>query len=261
MNNPYFFIFEFGAIFAFLVILSREYNNARLKEILILVFLYGLLLEIINTNLSQSYFYGRDFLLQIYSIPLAVAAGWAIVYYITRKISEKFRLKWYEAPFFMAVLAVAFDFVLDPIAIRLGFWSWRIPLGQEWFGVPYDNLIGWMAVMWTFAFLINLSETFDSAQVRQDFSKDKISRIIKYAAVIISPILLSLQITIFVSLSAIFSGRFTLQELVVFYQKGDFSYAYAPEVQVWKFYIFAAVFLTLAIYSARAVLIAKNMIK
>lgn len=250
MYNIYLFLFEFGAILAFFLILKREYGNKRLLETLILAFAYGLLLEIINTHLSRSYSYSDNFLFQIYGIPLAIAAGWAIIYYAARIAAEFYQLKWYQAPFFMALIAVIFDLVLDPIAIRLQFWFWRISADQEWFGVPYDNLIGWMAVVWTFAFLINLNERY--------FFKEKISKIIKYAAVIVSPILLSLQITVFVSLSAIFSGRYTLAEILKFYQKGDFSYAYAPEVQAWKFYFFVLIFSILAIFSAKIVVLRKR---
>lgn len=253
MINYYLFAFEFGAISAFLLVLRREYKNSRLREILILAFIYGLFLEIFNTHLSLSYFYSRDFLFQIYGVPLAIAAGWGIVYYFTIKLAEKYPFKWYEAPFFMAFIAVIFDMFLDPIAVRLGFWTWRIPLSEEWFGVPYDNLVGWMAVVWTFAFLINLSESFDSAQGKREFVAPKFFQLIKYASVFISPVLLSLQIAIYVTLSAIFSGRFTIGELLKFYDNSDFGYAYYPEVQAWKFYFFVLIFLFLAVYSLRII--------
>ncbi len=253
MYNIYYFIFEFGALAAFFLILRREYRNKRLLETLILAFVYGLLLEIINTHLSRSYSYSNDFIFQVYGIPLSIAAGWAIVYYAGRIAAEFFELKWHQAPFFMAFLAVIFDMILDPVAIRRQFWFWRIPFDREWFGVPYDNLIGWMAVVWTFAFFVNLSE--------RKFFKERISKIIKYAAAIVSPILLSIQITIFVTLSAIFSGRFAFGEIVEFYQNGDFSYAYAPEVQAWKFYFFALIFLVLAVYSFRLIIFQKRVLR
>ncbi len=250
MYNIYLFLFEFGAILSFFLILRREYGNKRLFETLILAFAYGLLLEIINTHLSRSYSYNNNFIFQIYGIPFAIAAGWGIVYYATRIAAEFYRFEWYQAPFFMAFIAVIFDLILDPIAVRLQFWFWRIPADQEWFGVPYDNLIGWMAVVWTFAFLINLSEQYSL--------KEKKSKIIKYAAVVISPILLFLQITIFVIASAVFSGRFALAEILKFYQRGDFRYAYVPEVQAWKFYLFVLVFSVLAIFSAKIAILRKR---
>lgn len=253
MYNIYYFIFEFGALATFFLILRRENKNKRLLEILILAFAYGLLLEIINTRLSGSYSYSKDFIFQAYGIPFAIAAGWAIVYYASGQIAKYYGLEWYRSPFFMALLAVVFDMMLDPVAVRLGFWSWKIPLNQEWFGVPYDNLIGWMAVVWTFAYLVNLSE-------RQIF-KEKISKLMKYVIVMISPVLLGIQITIFVTLSAFFSGRFTFGEILGFYQNWDFSYAYVPEVQIWKSYIFALIFLTLAAYSIRLVILRRRLLR
>lgn len=252
MNSLYFFLFEFGAILMFLLILRRERKNRQLLETLALVFFYGLLLEIINTHLSQAYFYSKDFLFQVYGIPLAIAAGWGVVYYYTQKLAQIYQLKWYEMPFFMAFAAVVFDLILDPIAVRLGFWTWPIAFNQEWFGVPYDNFVGWVAVVWTFAFLINLSE--------HKFFSENISRMIKYAAVIISPILADLQINIFVVLSAIFSGRFSFAQIMAFYQNHDFSYAYALGVQSWKFYFFVLIFSALAVYSVRIIIMGRRNI-
>lgn len=253
MYNIYYFIFEFGALATFFFILRRENKNTRYSETLILAFAYGLLLEIINTRLSGSYSYSNDFIFQAYGIPFAIAAGWAIVYYTSGQIAKYYELRWYQSPFFMAFLAVIFDMMLDPIAVRLGFWSWKIPLDQEWFGVPYDNLVGWLAVVWTFAFFVNLSE--------RQFFKEKISKLMKYAIVMVSPVLLGVQITIFVTLSAIFSGRFTFGEILKFYQNWDFSYAYVPEVQAWKSYLFAPIFVVLAAYSIRSVILQKRLLR
>lgn len=221
-------------------------------ETLILAFVYGMILENINVSLSQAYFYSKDFLFTVFNSPIAIGAGWAIVYYFTRKLAEKYKFKWYQSPFFMALIAVIFDMILDPIAVRSGFWNWCIPLSQEWFGVPYDNLVGWMAVVWTFALLVNFSE--------RNFFNKNISKMIKYAAAAISPVLLSLQIAVYVSFSAIFSGRLTLGEILKFYKNGDFSYVYLFEVQVWKFYFFALIFLALAVYSVKNIIFQKRRI-
>ncbi len=243
MSSQYLYLFELGAILTFFAILWREKNNKRSFETLVLAFIFGMILESVNSSLSQAYFYSKDFLFAVFGTPVAIGAGWAIVYYAAKKFAGKYRLKWHEEPFLMAFVAVIFDFFLDPVAIRLGFWTWRIPQDQEFLGVPYDNFIGWMAAVWTFALLINLSEL--------NFWKKNISRAIKYATVIVSPVLLSLQITVIVSLSAVFSGRFSFWEIAAFYRNRDFSYAYFPEVQVWKMYFFVFIFLALAAYSKR----------
>lgn len=253
MMNFFLYLFEFGTISTFFLILRKERMNKRLFEILILAFLFGMILESINAPVSQAYYYSEDFLFAVFNIPIAIGAGWAIVYYSTKKIAARFfNLQWFQKPFIMALLALGIDIILDPIAIRLGFWTWRIPLDQEFFGVPYDNFVGWMAAIWTFAFFVNFSEG--------NFIKEKTSKVIKYAAVIISPILLSLQITIYVMLSALFSGKFSFQEIIGFYQKGDFSYAYAPEVQAWKLYFFVLIVLFLIVYSIKTIITQKRAI-
>lgn len=247
----YFFVFEFGAILTFFLILWRERRNKQLREILILAFVYGMLLETINSNFSLAYYYNKDFLFQIFGVPLVIGAGWVIVYYAARKMVMRYHgLRWFQIPFLMALFAVMIDFILDPIAIRLEFWTWRIPLNQEFFGVPYDNFIGWMAAIWTFAFFMNLSD--------QSFIKEKTSKLIKYISAIVSPLLLSLQITIYLILSALLSGKFSFLEIMGFYWKGDFSYAYDPLVQVWKFYLFALIVLCFVVFFSHTLLLRRQ---
>ena len=197
-------------------------------------------MEILNVHNSGTYSYGKEFLLQIYDIPLAIGMGWAIIYYVSEKSVESYNLKWWQAPFFMALIALSIDLAIDTIAIRLGFWKWLIPLDQEFFGVPYDNLFGWLAVVWTFVFFINLS--------KQSFWNKKISKIIKYSAVIISPYILAFQLISFSILAAIFSGRFSLSEVMDLFNKHDYSYAYYPEVQVIKAYFLWTIVFLLVLY-------------
>ncbi len=252
MTKIYFYLFEAGAIISFLLLLYKERKNREIFESIILAFVYGLLLEIFDVYLSGSYSYGREFFLQILNIPLAIAAGWAIIYYAARKTSECYGLKWRQTPFLMALIALSIDMAMDAVAIRIGFWSWRIPFIEEWFGVPYDNFVGWLAVVWTFGLFINLS--------RQSFISEQKAKIIRYLAVIISPLLLSLQITLYVSLSAILSGKFTANEIIGFYARKDFGYAYYPEVQQMKAYFFGLIVLVLSAYLARAVYLARKNI-
>lgn len=252
MTKIYFYLFEAGAIISFLLLLYKERKNREIFESIILAFVYGLLLEIFDVYLSGSYSYGKEFFLQILNIPLAIAAGWAIIYYAARKTSECYGLKWRQTPFLMALIALSIDMAMDAVAIRIGFWSWRIPFTEEWFGVPYDNFVGWLAVVWTFGLFINLS--------RQGFISEQKAKIIRYLAVIISPLLLSLQITLYVSLSAILSGKFTANEIIGFYARKDFGYAYYPEVQQVKAYFFGLIVLVLSAYLVRAVYLARKNI-
>lgn len=245
MGNIYFSFFEFGALFTFLAIIMRERGNKEMSANLIMAFAYGLILEILNVHLSGSYLYSSQFALRIYDVPVAIGIGWAIIYYVSLKTAEMYRLKWWQAPLLMALIALSIDLAFDVIAIRLGFWQWRIPLSQEWFGVPYDNLFGWMAVIWTFTFFIGLSQR-DS--VNKDFSL-----VMRYLTVIASPFLLGIQINVYAALAAVLSGRFSLKELSVFFERNNFSYAYYSEVQAFKAYIFWFIVAVLILYLGRII--------
>ncbi|MCK5490657.1 MAG: carotenoid biosynthesis protein [Candidatus Pacebacteria bacterium] len=252
MINFYFYIFEFGAIFAILVILFKERKNKDFLETLILAVLYGVILEVLNVHMSGLYSYGEEFMVQIYDVPLAIGLGWGVIYYISHKSAQNYDLKWWQIPLFMSLIALSIDLVVDVVAIRLGFWSWQIPFNQEWFGVPYDNLFGWMAVIWTFSFFINLS--------RQNFLSKKLSKVIKYSSVIISPFLLAFQIVSYTILSAVISGKFTLNEVVALYSRHDYSYAYYPEVQIAKAYILFGMVILLVLYLTKEIYINRDKI-
>ena len=240
MGNLYFYTFEIGTILSILGILIKERKNKGLKEEIILAILYGLILETINVYLSKSYYYSNNFLIEIFNIPIAIGFGWAIIYYCTKKVADNYNLKWWQTPFLMALFAVAIDLEFDPIASKIGFWQWVIKPNQEWFGVPYDNFFGWAAVIWTFAFLINLSKL--------KHFRFATSKIIRYSSIIVSPILLDLQVTAFIVLSALMSGRFSIGEIAQYYKIGNFGYAYAPEMQNYKAYIFFSIYLFLSSY-------------
>lgn len=228
--NPYFFTFEFGTVFSFLAILYHERENKRVLEMLALAFCYGIILEALNIYMSHAYEYSRYFIFQISGVPLAIGAGWAIVYYLSQNAAKRFGLAWWQEPFLMALIAFSYDLSLDVIAIRLGFWSWNIPLNEEWFGVPYDNFYGWLAVVWTFGFFVNLSY--------QASLKPQFARVMRYASPIISALLLGTEIMIYESFAAVLSGQFTWGETMALYNQKNHYYAYVPEVRAMKIYLF-----------------------
>ncbi len=242
MLHPYFLIFEFGAISAFLAVLWHERKDWKALEVLSLAFVYGMFLEALNIRMSQGiYSYDPVFLLEIAGVPLCIGAGWAIVFYLSQNAAERFGLAWWQSPFLMALAALSYDLAMDAVAIRLGFWHWSIPLDEEWFGVPYDNFFGWLAVVWTFALIVNLSF--------RDFVRENYRRIIRYSAPVISALLLGFQIMVYVNLSAVLSGRYSLGEALSLYGQGEYSFAYAPEVQEAKAWLLLFIILSLSVSS------------
>lgn len=237
--NPYFFIFEFGSLLALVAIFYHERKNRKTTEILVLSSLYGMILEALNIYMSKEvYTYNSAFFFEFAGVPFAIGAGWAVVYYLAKCATDRFNLAWWQSPFLMAVIALSYDLSLDAIAIRLGFWTWKIPLDEEWFGVPYDNFYGWLAVVWTFGLFINLSY--------QDFIKPRLAKAIRYAAPVISALLLGMEIMVWQNLAAVLSGRYSWGETMHLYAERDYSYAYVPEVRTMRIYMFVVLLLVLS---------------
>lgn len=239
MNNPLhpnlFLAFEILGFLSYGIIVAREIyqkNWLRLWEIIACT-LFGLILEIGNTYLAHSYFYSSNFLVRIFNVPLVIGFGWAVIIYCAMLLSDQYKIKWYWRPFLDALTVLSLDLSLDAVAIRLGFWKWLIPLNAEWYGVPFENLIGWILVALSFSFLIRFIRTLNP------------KRYLTKTLMLVSPILsylgLSIGLTVF-SLVALLPYAINNWSLwLKFNYKPDISLLYNPQVQLWKLIILVVV--------------------
>lgn len=142
-----FFIVEVAALTLFLLSLleTRKKGFSRLLEFVIIIE-YGLLLEELDQRIFKTYHYGPNFLFTIGHVPVCIAWLWAVILASSMAISDALGLPEKIRPFADALFAVWIDLSVDAIAIRMGYWSWVIPLNEGWFGVPAGNLYAWMWV-------------------------------------------------------------------------------------------------------------------
>jgi len=242
-----FLAFELLGFISFFIIFFREVlkrNYLRIFEILSCA-LFGLILEIGNTYIAHTYYYSQLFLVRIMDVPLAIALGWAVIIYCSMLLSDQYNIPWRFRPAMDALVAVLLDISLDVVAIRLGFWHWSIPLTQEWYGVPYENLIGWMLVAFSFSYLIRFIRTLNHKRV--------LTKLIMILSPLISYIGLLIGLTIF-SLITIFPYQVNnWTTLLGFNYHPDFTILYKPEVQLWKgivFFIFLVELANVVIWAA-----------
>ena len=227
----FFLAFEALGFIAFGIILVREIyqrNKLRVFEIISCA-VFGLLLEIGDIYLGKTYSYNSAFLVKIAGVPLVIGLGWAVIVYSAMLLSDQYNIPWMLRPFMDALTAVILDLAIDPIAIRLAYWKWVIPINQEFYGVPLENLIAWILVVLAFSFVIRFIRTLN------------VERIYTKILMVLSPLvayfllLLGMGVFNFVILLPYeinnWSGPILNPRVVP-------EILYSPQVQLWKVAVF-----------------------
>lgn len=124
-------------------------------------FVTGIVVEIVGTAtgyLFGNYAYGKVLGPGFKNVPYIIGINWFIIIYccgvavhtLLSKFSEKLseemeqpvkKIKALSIVIDGATLAVAFDWLLEPVAVKLGYWSW---LGDG--EIPTFNYISWFVV-------------------------------------------------------------------------------------------------------------------
>lgn len=142
---------ELVSLLLFSRALYREWRvSDRAALLLILAFIYGLVLEILNMFVFETYHYHRDFL-RIFGAPVVIGLLWGLALLSSMKLTDALGVSPWAKPFSDGALCVLIDIAMDAVAIRLQYWTWTIPLHEGFFGVPSNNLFAWICVAFCFS--------------------------------------------------------------------------------------------------------------
>ena len=109
----------------------------------VLTFILTFLLEAVGVKTGMifgSYSYGNVLGPKLLEVPLLIGINWALIILGTTIISSKLTKNKVLLPLFAGLLAVAFDFILEPVAIGLNYWSW------EGGNIPLQNYFAWFVI-------------------------------------------------------------------------------------------------------------------
>jgi putative membrane protein len=117
--------------------------NKSFSFFAISAFLIGYGSEVLGVHTGfpfGNYHYGTVLGIQLFEVPLMIGVNWLLLVYLTGNLfSEKIKNNWLAAAL-GAGLMVGIDFLIEPVAIKLDFWSW------ERNEIPLSNYIGWLAI-------------------------------------------------------------------------------------------------------------------
>lgn len=127
----------------YLVLLFHRPYDQRHVLIFLAVMLFAFAIEAIGTKtglLFGSYFYGPSLGFKLFETPLLIGVNWLVLAYGATAIVRSFKALRRWVPFSAAALMVVFDFVMEPVAMKTGMWSWAYGL------VPLQNYFMWFVV-------------------------------------------------------------------------------------------------------------------
>jgi putative membrane protein len=141
-----------------LVMWTQQAKNLSFYIFFVIAFLSGMLSEIIGVHtglLFGDYSYGKVLGFSIYEVPLMIGVNWfmvvftsaAAVLYILTYLKSRLKQDAGTTTLFLidfmlisggSLLATFFDWVMEPVAVKLGFWNWS---GDG--DIPFLNYVCW----------------------------------------------------------------------------------------------------------------------
>lgn len=138
------------AVSAILLFAFHRHWNKDFFIFIFTIYLAGLGIEMIGVNTGWpfgEYKYGLSLGTKVLNTPLMIGVNWLLLVYTTGFISRKVPVIRIVRALIGALLMVALDLVLEPVAIQLDFWTWAEG------DIPMQNYIAWFVIAFVFHLL------------------------------------------------------------------------------------------------------------
>ena len=158
-------------LMALLLIFTQTKINIYFFLFIAITFLVGFFVEVIGVNsgiLFGNYQYGDVMGIKIFNVPLLIGVQWFVVIYCCGvimnfvnnwahekiealgEISEKSqKVQSISLIIDAALLAVLFDYIMEPVAQKLGFWQWKNS------DIPFFNYTCWFFISGILLVILN----------------------------------------------------------------------------------------------------------
>lgn len=165
VDRSYVYYTPWVILLIFVILIAKIFTTRNWNFILILsiIGLMGFLIEVIGVEtkiIFGTYYYGDTLGIKLLHVPLVLGINWIIVAWGALSLSyillKNFKIKFnsfrskFLLVFLSSIFTVLFDFVLEPVAISLGFWFWSA--GK----IPLQNYLAWFLITFFFNTLIIL---------------------------------------------------------------------------------------------------------
>ena len=129
-----------------LLILHEQPIHFRFVQAFLMAVVVGMTTEMIGVNtglLFGDYSYGEVFGRKLFGVPVLIGINWFCVVFaahvVAIKFSDKLKGK-FPVALLTAAIATAFDWIMEPVAMKLGFWNWSDGT------IPLFNYVSWFVI-------------------------------------------------------------------------------------------------------------------
>lgn len=141
---------EVAVLTMYLVAMVVAYKIKKL-DFLIYASVFAFLFEnfaVLFASEGTGYFYSNSFLMYLGEVPLFVVLAWGILLLGAHLVSLKLKMSKISRVFFVAFFVTLVDFVIEGVAVDLGYWVWveAVGGGNIFSYIFAPNFIGWLGV-------------------------------------------------------------------------------------------------------------------
>jgi putative membrane protein len=147
--------------FACLYLSYKDYSLKKHVDIL-LIAIAGFTIEWIGVHTSLlfgHYRYGTVLGYKVDGIPLTIGLNWVLLTFTSTAIVNKWQIPLILKALIAGALMTGLDWLIEPVAIRSGFWSWQNNI------IPLYNYICWMAFSSVFCYWVLNRKTVETNKV------------------------------------------------------------------------------------------------
>ncbi len=130
-----------------IIVFFFTFMRSELKLVIwcLIIYILTFFLEVAGVKtgiIFGNYVYGDTLGLKFLGVPLIIGFNWVIVILGAVTIAEQIDQNIFLTALFTGTLAVLFDIMMEPAAIRLNYWEWSsgmIPVSNyyAWFGISF----------------------------------------------------------------------------------------------------------------------------
>ncbi len=119
------------------------HKNIRLMTGAFGIAIFTLMIEIIGHETGivfGEYEYGKILGLAVFGVPILIGLLWSAIIIASTTVTTRIISNAWISSCLAGLCAVGFDCILEPVAIKLGYWDW------EGVGVPFQNYLAWFVI-------------------------------------------------------------------------------------------------------------------